>query len=363
MFNTVFQRSAQDPLKRRRMARAEQSLLAETLLRASTCLLSSSEPAAAIEHMCESLVAATPHIPAAWAWFGDTQTEIIEPQVLAGFARHEAGPLRIARSAFSQQAVENGLHKKQRSFGFEISAVSRYPLWRELAQRYGIRSAFVTPISNGDDERGLLCFFSTRAEYFESLGNGLFETLGQWSHSVLTQSRQKSELEAEARRDGVTGLHNRRYAQRLIDNAWRAPLEHDNRGVLLLMDVDHFKGINETCGRRVGDLALNHLARVIEQNLRRTDVISRWGGDEFLAWLPAVSGTTALTTAEQLRTSVAGNPPDALQGLHLDLRISIGATPVPASDSFAAAFDRADRALTLAKKNGRDCVVVARPDA
>ena len=125
--------------------------------------------------------------------------------------------------------------------------------------------------------------------------------------------------------------------------------------------MEEFAKINEACGSRVGDLALRHLARVLEQNLRCSDVIARWGGDEFLAWLPSVSGSTALATAELLRTSVADSPPDALDGWPLGFRVSVGATPVPATDSFASALDRANRALGAAKKNGRDCVVVARP--
>ena len=363
MFSRVFQRTVPNPDTRDTMGRAEQSLVAEALLRSSVHLVSNPEPAAAIEHMCESIVAATPHVPLVWAWFGDAHAAVIEPQVIAGLHRELALPLCIDRSALGgQTAALRGL-TKQRSASFDISQVSRYPLWRELAQRFGVKSAFLVPISNGDDERGLICLFSTNAQYFESPGRGLFESLGQWSHAVLSQSRQRAELQADARRDGITGLHNRSYAQRLINDAWRTPSAHDNRGVLLLMDVDHFKGINETCGHRVGDLALNHLARVLEQNLRRSDVISRWGGDTFLAWLPSVSGSTALATAEQLRTSVAGNPPDALHDQHLELRISVGATPVPVGDSFVTALDRVDRALIRAKQNGRNCVVVARPDA
>ena len=221
----------------------------------------------------------------------------------------------------------------------------------------------MVPISNGGDDRGLLCFYSTRPKYFEAISSGLFETLGQWSHSVLMQSRQRSELDAEARRDSVTGLHSRRHAQHLMDDVWRTPPEHDNRGVLMLINIDEFAKINAACGTRVGDMTLRHLARVLEQNLRRSDVIARWGGDEFLAWLPSVSGTAALTTAELLRSCVADSPPDALDGLSMALRVSVGATPVPSTDSFASALDRADRALVAAKKNGRDCVVVARPGA
>ena len=186
--------------------------------------------------------------------------------------------------------------------------------------------------------------------------------LGQLFHAVLRQSRKRAELETDSQQDLVTGMHSRRHAQRLIDDLWRSPPEHENRGVLLLIDLNEFKRINDTCGHPMGDIALRHVAQVLEKNLRRSDVISRWGGDEFLVWLPALSGTSAMTVAEQLRVSVAESNP-AIAGFATGLRISVGATPVPDTDSFAAALDRADRALMRAKQNGRNCVVVARPGA
>lgn len=361
MFNRLFQRSSVSPPLPETLVLAEQSLLAETLLLASTHLLENPAPSAAIAHMCERMIAATPHIPLVWVWCGDAQTETMQPQVVVGLPPDIAGLLRFERSDVTNKSPAKRALNKQTTRAFDVSNLSTNAQCRDLAQRLGVRSALVVPISNGGDDRGLLCFYSTRPKYFESVSNGLFETLGQWSHAVWTQSKLPDALDDGARRDRVTGLHSRRHAQRIMDDAWRSPAEHDNRGVLMLINIDDFARLNEACGSRVGDLALRHLARVLEQNLRRSDIIARWGGDEFLAWLPSVSGSTALATAEQLRTSVAANPPDALHGLSMGLRVSVGATPVPSTDSFASALDRANRALGAAKKNGRDCVVVARP--
>lgn len=361
MLNRLFQRSVPSPVLPESVARAEQSLLAETLLLASTHLLTNPNPDAAIEHMLERLIAATPHIRLAWARLGDTQTEVFEPQIVVGLPTDFAQQLSFERSYLTQRSLGDRATHKQPTRAFEVSNLSANSQCREIAQRVGVRSALVVPISNGENDRGLLCFYSTRARYFDSVNNGLFESLGQWAHAVLTRPKPPDELDANARRDSVTGLHSRRHAQRLMDDAWRTPPEHDNRGVLMLINIDEFAKINAACGSRVGDLALRHLARVLEQNLRCSDVIARWGGDEFLAWLPSVSGTTALATAELLRTSVAHSPPDALAGWSKGMRVSVGATPVPSTDTFASALDRADRALGAAKKNGRDCVVVARP--
>jgi diguanylate cyclase (GGDEF)-like protein len=363
MLNRLFRRSVQIPSQPEAVARAEQSLLAETLLLASTHLLSGTNANEAIEYMLERLIAGTPHIALAWAQIGEVQTEAFEPQIVVGLPSDFAPQLAFERGHLTQRSAGNRASNKQPARTFDVSQLSVNAQCRELAHRVGARSALVVPISNGEENCGLLCFYSTRAKYFASMNNGLFEAMGQWSHAVLTHTRPSIALDVDSRRDSVTGLHSRRHAQQLMDDAWRAPTEHDNRGVLMLINIDEFAKINAACGTRVGDMTLRHLARVLEQNLRRSDVIARWGGDEFLAWLPSVSGSTALATAEQLRTSVADSPPDALDGWPMGLRVSVGATPVPSTDTFASALDRADRALGAAKKNGRDCVVVARPGA
>ena len=337
--------------------------MAETLVLASTHFLSKPEPTSAIAHMCERMIAATPHIPLVWAWFGHASDEIMHPQVVVGMPPDIAGPLMFERGDLTHKSPAQRASHTLPTRTFDLSNGSAIGQRRDLAQRLGARSALMVPITNGDDVRGLLGFYSTRPKYFESVSNTLFETLGQWSHSVLTQSKQRPELDAVARCDSVTGLHSRRHAQHLMDDAWRTPAEQDNRGVLMLINIDEFAKINAACGTRVGDMTLRHVTRVLERNLRRSDVIARWGGGDFLAWQPSVSGTTALATAELLRASVADSSPDVLDGWSKGLRVSEGATPVPSTDSFASALDRADRALGAAKKSGRDCVVVAWPGA
>ena len=336
--------------------------MAETLLGATTQLLAQPEPHAAVQHMCASIVNATPHITLVWAWFGDAEAAVIEPQIVVGPASAYAASLQIKRNFLTELGPAYSVLKGRSTRAFEVSRTSLFAPWRDLAQRFDIRSVLVVPIANGDDERGLMALYSTRPRYFDAVGIGLFSVLGQLFHAVLRQSRKQAELETDLQQDVVTGLHSRRYAQRLIDEHWQLATEHENRGVLLLIDLDEFKQINDTCGHRVGDSALRHVAQLLEKNLRRSDVLSRWGGDEFLVWLPALSGTSAMTVAEQLRVSVAESMP-TLDGLTSPVRISVGATPVPTTDSFVAALDRADRALRRAKQNGRNCVVVAHPGA
>ena len=365
MFSRLFHRKPQSDttLSTDVIARAEQSLMAETLLRATANLLVQPVPAVGVEYMCERIVEATPHIPLVWAWFGAPDVDVIEPQIVVGPAREYAATLLIKRNFLTELGPAYRVLKGRTTRAFDVSTTSLYAPWRDLARRFDVRSVLVVPISNGGDDRGLLALYSTRPKYFDAVGLGLFDVLGQLFHAMLTHSRKHAELESDSQIDVITGLHSRRHAQRLIDDMWRLPPLHENRGVLLLIDVDEFKTINDTLGHRVGDIALRHVARLLVKSLRPSDLLSRWGGDEFLAWLPAVSGTAAMAIAEQLRVSVAESPPDVLEGLASGLRISVGATPGPSADSFVSALDRADRALRRAKQSGRNCVVVARPGA
>ena len=346
------------------ITQGEHALMAEALLRSTVGLLDRVDPMVVVENICRQMVDASPHIPLAWAWFGDPCASSFKPQVVVGSARAVAGELVITRDFLTQNTDAPRYANGEPTRSFEISPLSLYGPWRRAAMEYGVRSVLIVQIAAAGDQRGLLTLYSSRPKYFEAMGTGLFEALGPIFHAVVTraQARRDDSLD-DAALDRLTGLPSRSHAQRMIDDLWRMESVSDNRGVLLIANIDEFQRINTACGRRVGDLALRHVSQLFEQTLRRSDLLTRWRNDEFLAWLPSLPGSVAFATAEQLRLRVAESSLDALEGLDLPLHISIGATPVPANNSFATALERADRALTRAKQNGRNCVVVARSDA
>ncbi len=346
------------------ITQGEHALMAEALLRSMNGLLDRVDPMAVVEQICQQMVDASPHLPLAWVWIGDPQAASIKPQVVVGSARAVAGELVVPREFLTQHTDAPRYAHGEPMRSFEISPLSLHGPWRRAAMQFGVRSVLVVPIATAGDQRGLLTLYSSRPKYFEAMGTGLFEALGPLFHAVVTRAQTRRDDRAvDAALDHLTGLPSRSHAQRMIDDLWRLEPLSDIRGVLLIANIDQFKRINATCGRRIGDIALRHVAQLIQQTLRPSDLVTRWRSDEFLAWLPALPGTVAFATAEQLRVQVAETSLDALDGLDLPLHISIGATPVPSSNSFATAFDRADRALTRAKQNGRNGVVVARPDA
>lgn len=160
-------------------------------------------------------------------------------------------------------------------------------------------------------------------------------------------------LEKLARRDALTGVLNRRgfepKAQLLFDLALRGgrPL------CLCLVDADHFKTVNDTYGHAVGDEVLKAIAGCLASRMRRTDLLARWGGEEFVLMLPDTSIDMASDLADALRKTIAAFE----QLLPARVTVSIGLAQLKGTDeSIAALLDRADRALYAAKNGGRDQV-------
>lgn len=159
-----------------------------------------------------------------------------------------------------------------------------------------------------------------------------------------------------ALQDELTGLHNRRSILRLLDQQL-AMLARGRRPLaVLLIDVDHFKRVNDTHGHLSGDLALREIGACLLARLRGQDLVGRWGGEEFIALLPDTGIGGAHKLAEQLRRAVEQLQVVSLVGKQMPLTVSIGlCTQVPADDATREeVIAAADRALYQAKQNGRN---------
>jgi diguanylate cyclase (GGDEF)-like protein/PAS domain S-box-containing protein len=156
--------------------------------------------------------------------------------------------------------------------------------------------------------------------------------------------------------DPLTRLPNRRYGQAMLQSKITEVERFGWSMGLMMMDVDHFKQINDTHGHDVGDRVLSVIGQTIKQAVRPCDIVARWGGEEFMGIFPELDATTLATLARRInmlvrRTTVS------LQGLGpLEPTISIGATLLGASDKPQQAIKRADALLYQAKANGRDRV-------
>lgn len=177
--------------------------------------------------------------------------------------------------------------------------------------------------------------------------------LTDYARSLQQQSDKYKELSIQ---DPLTGVLNRNgLAPKLNELFGEGKKPTDI--ALILFDVDHFKRINDHRGHDAGDRVLKEIARLVQQNIRQTETLARWGGEEFIIVAQKASPETAEKMAEKLRTLIAQHrfePNDPLQ-----VSVSLGVTLVSADESFDDAFKRGDQALYRAKDLGRNCVVIA----
>jgi diguanylate cyclase (GGDEF)-like protein len=166
--------------------------------------------------------------------------------------------------------------------------------------------------------------------------------------------RAHSAAELRARTDELTGAFNRRH---FAESAAEALAEDPSGCALLMLDADYFKQINDAHGHLVGDAVLVELARRLQDGLRPTDCLARWGGEEFAVLLRGVASDEELAhLAQRLRTAV-GRTPMSAEGGSLRLTISIGAVRAAGDhDTLDSLVETADRCLYVAKRQGRDRV-------
>lgn len=178
------------------------------------------------------------------------------------------------------------------------------------------------------------------------------------SGADVTQRRQlEEELKILATTDPLTGLSNRRHflaAAALVMESFR---RYHRPLTLLMLDIDHFKKINDTYGHGVGDQVLVAVADTLRSVLRSADLCGRFGGEEFVCLLPETTETEARIVAERLRRALAEQTVDAAEGA-VRFTASIGLTVADVSDvSVESLLQRADAAMYEAKKAGRNRVV------
>ncbi len=164
-------------------------------------------------------------------------------------------------------------------------------------------------------------------------------------------------IQAMAIRDELTGLFNRRHMMEVLEQQTRRQERSGKPFTLCLIDLDHFKRINDTYGHGAGDEVLRHFAEIAQYTLRDTDVLARWGGEEFLLMLPDTPADAGSLSIERIRKSLMHAPlvPE-LPELHVTF--SAGLMEFNQGDEMRTAIERADRALYQAKSDGRDCTRV-----
>jgi diguanylate cyclase (GGDEF)-like protein len=163
-------------------------------------------------------------------------------------------------------------------------------------------------------------------------------------------------LRLKASMDSLTGLHNRAEILRVLERELNRMHRHGYTMSVLMIDVDHFKRINDQHGHPAGDEVLRHIGSILQNTMRSYDDIGRYGGEEFIAVLPETNLNQAIAAAERIRACVE-QAEVRYNKLQFKLTISVGAvTSFGAEDTPTGLIERADMALYAAKQAGRNCV-------
>ena len=162
---------------------------------------------------------------------------------------------------------------------------------------------------------------------------------------------------ANSMRDPLTGIGNRSAMDAYFEREVKLARRQQTPLSILILDIDHFKKVNDTFGHSCGDTALKHTSRQIKNSLRETDQVFRYGGEEFVALLNGADIKSAQMTAERIRSNVASNP--IIEGSRsIQVTLSAGVSTLHQNnDDAQSLFVRADRALYKAKNNGRNRVM------
>lgn len=156
--------------------------------------------------------------------------------------------------------------------------------------------------------------------------------------------------------DALTGLYNRRHLDTMLEREFLRAKRYGSDLSVVIIDIDFFKKVNDTHGHICGDYILKEVAYLILENFRKTDIIFRYGGEEFVALLTETTLEKAKIPLERLRKSVEEYPFN-FKGTDIKITISGGATEIGDVENASEFLDNADKALYMAKENGRNQIV------
>lgn len=185
----------------------------------------------------------------------------------------------------------------------------------------------------------------------------------RWHHRLQRLAEQNVALEQLSATDALTGIGNRRQFECRLTEEFRRACRYDDPLSLLLLDIDHFKSVNDRHGHLVGDAVLVEVARVIQRAIRDTDLVARYGGEEFAVLLPRTHLAGAITVAERVRTELQLLEPIPGSERRVTASFGLAARPGTQLSRPTQLFEAADSALYRAKREGRDRICLFSPEA
>ncbi|GAB4581046.1 MAG: hypothetical protein Fur0022_37910 [Anaerolineales bacterium] len=297
-----------------------------------------------------------------------------------GFRREEAEVLRqLARIHFQQNEPQLAFTRLHRALALAEEIEARHELIKthnDLAMAYKKAGDFEKALTHYER------FHRIKEEVFNDQADMRFKSLetahrleqAQKEAEIYRLKNQDLQTEIEQRKqaqehaehiatiDPLTGLFNRRHFFHLAESAFTKALYDTTPLCVLMFDIDHFKKVNDTYGHLIGDKVLSMASMLIRNELRASDILGRYGGEEFSVILPDTTIEQGHVVAERIRKTVEMTPLETEKGL-ISITLSGGVGKIFVDDSFSTLtlnvlIDRADQALYMAKQTGRNRTVI-----
>ena len=343
---------------------------AETLRHASAAVVTTLEQDIAIERILEELNRVVPYDSASVLLIHNGEMEIVGAR---GF--HNSTTIRGLRFAISDDRPNKIVYTTKNPYILE-DAPEKYPAFRDEPHNH-IRGWMGIPLLIRDHLIGMLALDSEEIGRFNEKHARLASAFGDQVAIALENARLFEETRRLATINSLTGLLNRRHFMELTRHEFQRASRYSKHLSIMMLDIDHFKRINDTYGHLIGDQVLQKVASICQENLRSADISGRFGGEEFVFLLPEtplkrpddktidtseLDPLPAQSVAERLRQKVADTT-IATEFGKLSITVSLGVAEYTAAISdIEKVIDLADRALLQAKSQGRNRVVIWNPE-
>jgi len=268
---------------------------------------------------------------------------------MAPFAQYAGGKVVTGRRVLTRVIPD-----------FELSAFESHSV---VCRIHGQEFHAIVPLKVHDEVHGvLLLVFATDGRPPEEQISAFNRThrpmLLEISHHISLAVKTKY-LHTKAVVDGLTRLYSRNHFNTQLQAAVELAQRTQESFALILLDIDHFKQVNDTYGHATGDVILTKVAKRIQSSLRKYDTAYRYGGEELAVLLPRARMKQAAVTAERLRAITEAQKFRSAEGKLVKVTVSLGVAQFEPTDNSETLFNRADRRLYRAKEQGRNCVVAA----
>jgi diguanylate cyclase (GGDEF)-like protein/PAS domain S-box-containing protein len=245
-----------------------------------------------------------------------------------------------------------------------VADIQNHPYWekyKDITTQTELASCWSEPIlSSKNRVLGTFAIYHRQPSTPDESDLQLIGSIANLASIAIEHHQVEEELERQAHTDYLTELANRRYFMELAEAELARALRYKIPLLLFMLDIDHFKAVNDNHGHKTGDVVLQKIAAILRQSLREVDIIGRLGGEEFAVILPETETDEAFETAERLRLAIAHTPLQTETGGLLSVTVSIGiATLTEESPDIEVLLKQADDALYVAKNSGRNQVRMA----